>query len=141
MVKLDPFFPDIDRLAQQLCGPAVGGARTWGAVDAWRDGDTFVVEVDIPGVDEDSLDVSVDHDTLTVRAERPEPADDRTWLVSERPHGAVSRQLALGTTVETDKITADYADGVLRLRIPVAEKAKPRKIAVVAGKQRQAIDA
>lgn len=141
MLKLDPFFRDIDRLSHQLWGAGVAGATAWAPMDAWRDGDTFVIEMDVPGIKADSLDVSVEHDTLTVRGERPEPEDNRTWLVSERSHGIFSRQVSLGTSVDTDKITADYTDGVLRLRIPVAETAKPHKIAVVPGRQQQAIDA
>lgn len=141
MLKIDPFFRDIDRLTQQLWGGVTGSAASWAPLDAWRDGDTFVIEMDLPGIKPESLDVNVEHDMLTVRAERPEPADGRNWLVTERPHGVFSRQLSLGKSVDSDKITADYADGVLQLRIPVAEAAKPRKIAVVAGKQQQAIGA
>jgi HSP20 family protein len=139
MLKFDPFFRDVDRLAQQLWG--TGGHSSLPPMDAWRDGDTFVVELDLPGIKPDSLDVNVEHDMLTVRCERPEPTESRNWLVAERPHGVFSRQLSLGNSVDTDKITADYADGVLRLTIPVAETAKPRKIAVVAGKQQQSISA
>lgn len=142
MLKLDPFFRDIDRLSHQLWGTGINSARAWAPMDAWRDGDTFVIEMDVPGIDADSLDVSVEHDTLTVRGERPEPTDNnRTWLVGERSHGIFSRQVSLGTSVDTDKVTAEYTDGVLRLRIPVAETAKPHKIAVVPGRQPQAIDA
>jgi HSP20 family protein len=139
MLKFDPFFRDVDRLTQQLWGIGAG-LSSLAPMDAWRDGDTFVVELDLPGIKPDSLDVNVEHDVLTVRGERPEPADNRNWLVAERPHGVFSRQLSLGKSVDTDKITADYADGVLRLTIPVAETAKPRKVEVVAGQQ-QAINA
>jgi HSP20 family protein len=141
MLKIDPFLRDIDRLTQQLWGTAPGFARSWAPLDAWRDGDTFIVEMDLPGIAPESLDVNVEQDMLTVRAERPEPADGRNWLVTERPHGVFTRQLSLGKDVDHDKITADYTDGVLVLKIPVAETAKPRKIAVVAGKQHQAISA
>jgi len=142
VLKFDPFFRDVDRLAQQLWGAALGGGgrSSMAPMDAWRDGDTIVIELDLPGITPDSLDVNVEHDALTVRAERVEPADSREWLVSERPHGAFTRQLSLGTRLDVDKITADYTDGVLRLTVPVAETAKPRKIAVNAGTQ-QAISA
>ena len=142
MLKFDPFFRDVDRLAQQLWGAAMGGGgrSSMAPMDAWRDGDTIVIELDLPGITPDSLDVNVEHDALTVRAERVEPADSREWLVSERPRGAYTRQLSLGTRLDVDKITADYTDGVLRLTVPVAETAKPRKIAVNAGTQ-QAISA
>jgi HSP20 family protein len=143
MLKFDPFFRDVDRLTQQLWGFPLGGAGLTSSapMDAWRDGDTFLVEMDLPGISPDSLDVNVEHGVLTVRGERPEPTDNRNWLVAERPHGSFSRQLSLGNSVDTDKITADYTDGVLRLTIPVAETAKPHKIAVVAGAQQQAINA
>jgi HSP20 family molecular chaperone IbpA len=95
-LKFDPFFRDVDRLAQQLWGAALGGGgrSSMAPMDAWRDGDTIVIELDLPGITPDSLDVNVEHDALTVRAERVEPADSREWLVSERPHGAFTRQLS-----------------------------------------------
>jgi HSP20 family protein len=132
MLKFDPFFRDVDRLTKQLWG----GPHGWSVapMDAWRDGDTFVVELDLPGVARESIDVTVDNNVLTVQAERPEPADGN-WLLAERPHGALSRQLTLGKNLDVDGISADFADGVLRLTIPVAEDVKPRKIAVVPSAQ------
>ncbi|PFG16165.1 heat shock protein Hsp20 [Propionicimonas paludicola] len=100
-------------------------------MDLYRDGDVFVTRIDLPGVDPASIDVDVDDRTLTVRAERKvETTDSQKWLVRERPAGTFARQLTLGYGVALDKIEAQYADGVLSLRIPVAEEAKPRKISV-----------
>ena len=142
MLKFDPFVRDFDRLTQQLWGAALGGIRrpSVTALDAWRAGDGYVVEVDLPGVAPDSIDVTVDNDVLTVKADRPEPTDGRNWLLAERPHGEFSRQLVLANAVDADGITAEYTDGVLRLTIPVAQASKPRKIAVTAAAQ-QAINA
>jgi HSP20 family protein len=97
----------------------------------------LVVEIDLPGVKADSLDVSVDHDVLTVRAERPQVTEkSRQWLAAERPHGAFTRQLYLGQSLDTDRVSAAYTNGVLRIAIPVAETAKPRKVAIATGAQR-----
>lgn len=143
MLRFDPFFPDVDRLMRQLWGSVPGGdgRPSLIAMDAWRHGDQFVVELDLPGIAPDSIDVNVDHDVLTIQAERPEPKEGPTWLLAERPYGVFRRRLSLSTDLATDKITADYTDGVLRVTIPVAETAKPRKIAVVPGPQKAAINA
>lgn len=143
MLRFDPFFRDFDRLTQQLLGGVGTAARpAMMPMDAWRDGDQWVVEFDLPGVKADSIDVNVDQEVLTVRAERPITAEDeRQWLASERPHGVFSRWILLGTGLDTQNIKADYTHGVLRLTIPVAEQAKPRKIAVAAAKPKQAISA
>ncbi|MDD4865923.1 MAG: Hsp20/alpha crystallin family protein [Mycobacterium sp.] len=128
-------------LTQQLLGGVGTTARpALIPMDAWRDGDQWIMEFDLPGVKADSIDVSVDRDVLTVRAERPVAAEDgQQWPASERPHGVFARQVLLGTGLDTQNINADYTHGVLRLTIPVAEHAKPRKIAVVADKPKQAI--
>ncbi|WP_172799436.1 HSP20 family small heat-shock protein [Mycobacterium sp. IS-3022] len=141
MLKYDPLFRDVDRLTQQLWGATIAGAQSSAPLDAWRTGEAYVVEFDLPGIDADSLDVDVDNNVLTVRAERPEPADTRNWLVAERPHGVFSRQLSLGSGIDVDKISADYHDGVLRLTIPVSDTAKPKKVAVTAGRQKAALNA
>ncbi|KAA8962863.1 Hsp20/alpha crystallin family protein [Mycobacterium sp.] len=138
MLRFDPFFRDLDRLAQQLWGNTVGTATRPAVMpmDAWREGDKVVVEFDLPGIAVDSLDITVDHDVVTVRAERPASGDGaRDWVVAECPHGVFSRQLFLGDHLDTDNVVADYTDGVLRLTIPLAEQAKPRKIAIQAGAQ------
>jgi HSP20 family protein len=97
-------------------------------MDAWREGDRFVLEFDLPGVSPDSVDLDVERNVLTIRAERVAPNGDWQMLASERPRGAFSRQLVLGDNLDLDRIEAGYRDGVLRLVVPVAEKAKPRKI-------------
>jgi HSP20 family protein len=99
-------------------------------MDAWREGDQVIVEFDLPGIDGDSLDLDVERNVITVRAQRPRLDQNREMLASERQRGIFSRQLVLGDNLDTEKIDAQYTDGVLRLRIPVAERAKPRKIAV-----------
>jgi HSP20 family protein len=129
----DP-FREFDRLAQQLIG--VTGTTNRPAVmpmDAWREGDVFVLDFDLPGVASESIDIDVERNVLTVRAERVARNGDWEMLASERPRGLFSRQLVLGDNLDLDRIEAAYADGVLRLRIPVAEKAKPRKIDVQVG--------
>lgn len=110
-------------------------------MDAWRDGDQFIVEFDLPGVNADSLDLDVERNMLTVRAERPGLDQSRQMLSAERPRGVFSRQLFLGENLDTDKIAANYHDGVLRLTIPVAEKAKPRRIEISHDGQKTAINA
>ncbi|WP_033296114.1 Hsp20/alpha crystallin family protein [Amycolatopsis jejuensis] len=129
LIRTDP-FARFDRLTQQFFG---GQGTTLRAVpiDAYRAGDEYVVKFDLPGVARDSIDVSVERNVLTVRAERTAaPAEDAQVQVSERLRGKFSRQLFLGDTLDTTHIAADYVDGVLTLRIPVAEKAQPRKITV-----------
>ena len=123
----DP-FRDFDRLTQQLLGTTNRPAVM--PMDAWREGDRFVLEFDLPGVSQDSIDLDVERNVVTVRAERRGPSTDDELVAAERPRGVFSRQLFLGDTLDTDRIEADYEHGVLRLRIPVAEKAKPRKIEI-----------
>ena len=93
--------------------------------------DTFIVEFDIPGVAPESIDIDVERNVVTVRAERPVRATDVELVAAERPRGVFSRHVVLGEALDTSKISAAYADGVLTLRIPIAEQAKPRKISVV----------
>ena len=119
--EMDRWFSDVARTPASAAMP----------MDLFRDGDVFVARIDLPGVDPASIDVDVDDRTLTVRAQRnAETTDEQKWLVRERPAGTFARQLTLGYGVALDKIGAEYADGVLSLRIPVAEEAKPRKISV-----------
>jgi len=108
-------------------------------MDAWRDGDAFVVEFDLPGVTADSLDLDVERNTLTVHAERPARDEAQEMVAYERPTGMFSRQLFLGDNLDTEKIDAHYEDGVLRLTIPVAEKAKPRKVAITNTHQKREV--
>ena len=123
----DP-FRDLDRLTQQLMGTTNRPAVM--PMDAWREGDRFVIEFDLPGVNADSIDLDVERNVLTVRAERVARNGDWEPLASERPRGAFSRQLVLGDNLDLERIEAGYRDGVLRLVVPVAEKAKPRKIEI-----------
>ena len=102
-------------------------------MDAWRDGDQFVVEFDLPGVDPGSVDLDVERNVLTVTAQRPPLDDQSEFLAAERPRGVFTRQLVLGDNLDLDRIQAAYRNGVLRLVIPVAEKAKPRKISISHG--------
>lgn len=130
LMRTDP-FRELDRLAQQVFG--TNGTQSRPAVmpmDAYRDGDHFVVHFDIPGVDPSSIDLDVERNVLTVRAERPMPADGLEYQVAERPRGVFSRQLFLGETLDADHIDASYDAGVLTLRVRIAEQAKPRKIAI-----------
>jgi HSP20 family protein len=135
----DP-FREFDRLTNQLLGTTNRPAVM--PMDAWREGDVFQIEFDLPGVSPESIDLDVERNVLTVRAERVGRNGDWEMLASERPIGAFSRQLVLGDNLDLDKIEAQYDSGVLRLRIPVAERAKPRKIEVQSGStERTAIEA
>jgi HSP20 family protein len=140
LMRTDP-FRELDRLTQQVMGTQGTLARpSVMPMDAWRDGDTFHVEFDLPGVSTDSIDLDVERNVVTVRAERPSRTDDSELIAAERPRGVFSRQLVLGDNLDTGRIEASYDGGVLTLRIPVAEQAKPRKIAINgAGAERQAI--
>jgi HSP20 family protein len=137
LMRTDP-FRELDRFAQQVLGTAARPAVM--PMDAWRDGEEFVVEFDLPGIDADSLDIDIERNVVTVRAERPAVDPNREMLATERPRGVFSRQLVLGENLDTEKIAASYREGVLRLRIPVAERAKPRKISVGRGDAHETID-
>jgi len=140
LMRTDP-FRDLDRLSQQVFGtPARPAAMP---IDAFRKGEEFVVQFDLPGIDVDSIDLTVEKNVLTVHAERTRAATEGVeLLVGERPHGTFSRQLFLGEALDTDRIDAQYADGVLTLRLPIAEKAKPRRVPInVADGAPAAIDA
>ena len=128
LMRTDP-FRDFDRLTQQVLGTPSRPAAM--PIDAYRHGDEFVVEFDLPGVDTDSIDLTVEKNVLTVHAQRRRAdLDGVELLVGERPQGTFSRQLFLGDGLDTDRIDANYADGVLTLRLPVAEKAKPRRVPI-----------
>ncbi|WP_287933548.1 HSP20 family small heat-shock protein [Arthrobacter sp.] len=137
LMRTDP-FRELDRLAQQVLGTAARPAAM--PMDAWREGDTFEVEFDLPGVAPDSINLDVERNVVTVRAERPALDGEKEMLAAERPRGVFSRQLVLGENLDTENIEASYDAGVLTLRIPVAERAKPRKIAIATRDgERQAI--
>ncbi|KZM74553.1 Hsp20 family protein [Nocardia terpenica] len=139
LMRTDP-FRDLDRLTQQVFGTPARPVTM--PMDAWREGDEFVAEFDLPGIDPGSLDLDVERNVVTVRASRPELESGRSMVAAERTRGVFGRQLFLGDNLDTDAIRADYRDGVLRLTIPIAEKAKPRKIEITRHDQeRQAINA
>lgn len=126
LMRFDP-FQDTDRQVRRSVPPPMM------AMDAYRDGDNFVVQFDIPGVDPGSIDLTVEKNVLTVSAERNwQPGDGQEIIVSERPQGSFRRQLFLGDSLDVEHITAAYRDGVLTLTIPTAEQAKPRKVAITA---------
>ena len=139
LMQTDP-VRDLDRLTQRVSGTRARPVVM--PMDAWREGDRFVVEFDVPGMTPDSLDLDVDRNVVTVRAERPRLEEDRQMIAAERTRGVFSRQVFLGDGLDTEKIDANYAEGVLRLTIPVAEQAKPRKIAIsTAEHQHEAVTA
>src|ERR671917_1291353 len=134
LMRTDP-FRELDRLTQQLFNASGTNSRpAMMPMDAYRHGEQFVVHFDLPGADPSSIDLDVERNVLTVKAERiPTYGEDVEVQVAERPRGVFSRQLFLGDTLDTDRIEAHYNAGVLTLRIPVAEKAQPRKIEINAG--------
>lgn len=138
LMRTDP-FRDLDRLTQQVFGTAARPAVM--PMDAWRENDSFVVEFDLPGIDTNSIDLDVERNVLTVRADRPSREGIEELVAAERPRGVFSRQLILGDNLDTDKIAASYHAGVLRLEIPVAERAKPRKISINAAEDHRVINA
>ena len=139
LMRTDP-FRELDRLTQQVFGTNGTLARpSVMPMDAWRDGDTFHVEFDLPGINPDSIDLDVERNVVTVKAERASRASDAELIAAERPRGIFSRQLILGDNLDTAHITASYDTGVLTLQIPVAEQAKPRKIAITSADEQKAI--
>lgn len=142
LMRTDP-FRELDRLAQQVLG--FNGTTARPAVmpmDAYREGETFVVHFDIPGVDPSSIDLDVERNVLTVKAERPGSGPEGVdYQVAERPRGLFSRQIFLGDTLDAEHISANYDAGVLTLRVPIAEQAKPRKIEISGGSGAKQINA
>jgi HSP20 family protein len=143
LMRTDP-FREFDRLAQQV----FNGPGTWSRpnpmpLDAYRSGDEYVVAFDLPGISPDAIELDVERNVLTVKAERrPSVVGDNVEMqVAERPLGVFSRQLFLGDTLDTERIKADYESGVLTLRIPIAEKAKPRRIEISSTSDVRQIDA
>lgn len=140
LMRTDP-FRELDRLAEQVFGTPTRPAAM--PMDAYRKGDHFLVQFDLPGVQPDSIDLTVEKNVLTVHAERARPltdADDVEMIIAERPQGIFSRQLFLGDTLDADRVEANYDDGVLTLHIPVAEQAKPRKVSVGAARSGPALE-
>lgn len=130
MATYDP-FRDLDRLASSFFDARRGPRRM--PMDLYRDGDVYILSADLPGIDADSVDIDVDGQLLTIRAERTVPSKDGVkWITRERDAATFLRQLNLGQGIDTENITASYSNGVLSVTIPVSEKAKPRKVEVVA---------
>jgi HSP20 family protein len=133
LMRTDP-FRDLDRITSQLLGTTAAG--TWSRpnpmpLDAWRSGDEFVVCFDLPGVSLDAIDIDVERNVLTVKAERSwVPAEGDQVLARERSHGSWTRQIRLGDGLATDRLEAHYEDGVLRITVPVAEQAKARTVEI-----------
>ncbi len=139
LMRFDP-FREMDRIAQ-MATDAAQAPRSF-PLDAFRRGDQFLVQFDLPGVDASSIDLTVERNVLTVRAERRfdrQGADE--VVVAERPQGVFTRQLFLGDTLDGQRISAGYHDGVLTLTIPVAERAKPRKVQISTDGEPQTIEA
>ena len=139
LMRTDP-FRDLDRLASSMLGTTARPVAM--PMDAYRKGDTFVVHLDLPGVDAESIELTVEQNVLTIHAERKPPlGDSAERVVAERSYGTFSRQLFLGETLDVDSLTADYEAGVLTITIPIAEQAKPRKIQVTGNGARRQISA
>ncbi|MFI8825358.1 Hsp20/alpha crystallin family protein [Streptomyces sp. NPDC053431] len=133
LMRTDP-FRELDRITQRVFNGVQGPSAM--PMDAWREDGAVWVKFDLPGVDAESLDLNVEKDVLTVRAERkPEIKEGAETVISERPTGTFSRQLFLGETLDTENIEATYDAGVLSLRIPIGEQAKPRKIQIDTAKR------
>lgn len=128
-MRFDP-FADLDRFSRDVWG--VKGSIM--PVDAYRQDDRFFIHLDLPGVDPDSIDVTVERNELTVSATREwKPEEGAEVIINERPQGSITRRFSLGENLDTDKIEAGYDHGVLTLVIPLAEQSKPRKVTVGAG--------
>ena len=139
LMRTDP-FRELDRLTQQVFGTTARPAAM--PMDAYQQGDNFYIQLDLPGVSAESIDLTVEQNVLTVRAERtPRQADGAEMIVAERPYGTFTRQVFLGETLDAERINADYTAGVLTLTIPVRETAKPRNIQVTSRDTKQAVTA
>lgn len=137
LMRFDPFH-DLEEITARLGD----GARARSMpLDAYRTGDIFHVDVDMPGVKPESIELTVEKNVLSLKAERHWKGDGAETVVCERPTGTFSRQLFLGESLDTEKISASYEDGVLRLTIPVAEAAKARHIEVTSSEKKGAIAA
>jgi HSP20 family protein len=143
LVRSDP-FRDVDRVFQQMVSGARDGLRQMAIpMDAFRNGESFLIQLDLPGVSADSVELTVEDNVLTVRAERPAPArsEDVDVLIAERPYGTFTRQVVLGSSLDTQHIEAQYEAGVLTVIIPVAAHAKARRIQVTDRNDRELINA
>ncbi len=132
LMRFDP-FRDFDRLTRSV---TINGRHPWMAMDAYRQDDHVVLQLDLPGVDPASVDVTFENGTLTIKAERrSDVAEDSRVLVSERPQGTFTRSFSIGENLDGERTEARYDNGVLTLTVPVAEQSKPRKVEVVTASQ------
>lgn len=141
LVRSDP-FRDVDRLFQQLWSAQQNGPRPMAMpMDAYRKGDSFLLQLDLPGVSPDSIELTVEEGVLTISAERPAPpkGEGVESVIAERTIGTFTRQVVLGKTLDSERIEANYEGGVLTVAIPVAEQAKPRRIEVNVGSDQKQI--
>jgi HSP20 family protein len=129
LMRTDP-FRDFDRLAETLWG--IRARQQVMPLTAYRHEDAFVVHLDVPGVDPDSIDVTVEQNVLSVHAERPARAEGTDRLIDECPYGVFDRQMILGDALDLDQLSASFDLGVLTIRIPVSSKAQPRKVEITA---------
>lgn len=132
MLRFDP-FRDFDRMTEQLLGVPSGSARAprFMPMDLYRSGDHYVLHADLPGVDPGSVDLGVENGTLTIKAQRSERTEEGVqWIASERFTGTYMRQISLGDDIDAERISATYANGVLTVTLPVAERAKPRRVEI-----------
>jgi HSP20 family protein len=139
LMRTDP-FRELDRLSEQVFGTRARPAVM--PMDAYRQGDHFIVHFDLPGIDPSSVDLTVEKNVLTVAAERQwQPGDQQQILASERPQGTFRRQLFLGEGLDVERVEAGYDRGVLTVTIPVAEQAKPRKVEISTNGNTKSIEA
>ena len=139
LMRFDP-FRDLDRLTEQLVSTAARAPRAF-PMDAYRRGDRFIVEFDLPGVEPGSIELTVEQNVLTVRAERRfEPREGDEVIVAERPQGSYARQVFLGDALDAERVQATCQLGVLTLTIPVAEAAKPRRVPVGGAQDAETIE-
>src|SRR5919107_2953613 len=132
LFRFDP-FQTFDRLSREVFSTPTGFGAGWMPMDAWRRGDVVEVAFDLPGIDPGSVDLTVEHNVLTVKAERRWQPEDHQFLLRERPQGTFTRQIVLSDAVDLDKVEARYENGVLHVTAPVAETAKPHKIEIKGG--------
>ena len=142
LVRSDP-FRDVDRFLQQIWAGQNGTRPMAMPMDAYRKNDSFLLRMDLPGVSADSIDLTIEDSVLTVRAERPAPpaSEGIEPVISERTYGTFTRQVMLGSNLDTDKMRAEYEAGVLTVVLPVAEHAKPRRITVTGPADKQELSA
>jgi len=137
LMRFDP-FRELDRLSEQVMGGRV--PRTM-PMEAWRRKDEFYVHIDLPGIDKDDVDLTVERNVVSIRAERrPAREEGDEVIVDERPHGIFTRQLFLGDNLDANNLSADYDRGVLMLTIPVADESKPRRVQLGAQQQQELQD-